>query len=172
MRYPYETLAEQMQTTHTRFTVHLVDPVRSRREALARGLQLRFIVAGFDSTAEAIAGAAAQPPHATVFTLRQTDGNGVTQGEAYRRTVAPTPLLLVHGTMDEALTVERRRQLMTRHRVDLWIPRQLDANTLEVLLWNELLQRRLPPERRVSTPTPPVPVARVPSFFARLTGAR
>lgn len=161
-----------MPPSHTRFSIHLVDPVRSRREQIERGLQLRFDVRGFATVAEAIAGAHGHPPHAVVLTIRQTDGNGLTEGERYRKAVGADPMVVVHGTPDEAVTPERRRQWMTRHLVDLWIPRGLDAPTLEVLMWNELLQRCLPRERRVATPAPaavpPPPV----SFFARLTGAR
>ncbi len=164
-----------MSPTHSRFTVHLVDPVRARREGIIRGLQLRFEVRGFDSAAQAIAGAqGGRLPHAVVFSVRQTEGNGLTEGEAYRRAVGADPMVLVQGTPDDSVTPDRRRTLMIRHKVDLWVPRPLDAPTMEVLLWNELLQRCLPRERRLDIPTPPaVPASRPPrSLFARLTGAR
>ena len=164
-----------MSPTHSRFTIHLVDPVRARREGIIRGLQLRFEVRGFDAAALAIAGAVGgRLPHAVVFSIRQTEGNGLTGGEAYRRAVGADPMVLVQGTPDDSVTADRRRALMIRHKVDLWVPRQLDAPTMEVLLWNELLQRCLPRERRLDVPaTPPAPVVIPPrSFFARLTGAR
>ncbi len=120
--------------------VVLVDPVKTRRGEAEEGLRARFDVTAFDAP-PSMADGRALSAHAVVISVRQTEGNGLTAARTMRDAIGADVLIIVVGPADEAMSTERRAQLIARHGVDVWIPRPIDPHTLQILLAGELAKR-------------------------------
>lgn len=126
-----------------KFRVLVLDPVRQRRERIAQRLGLRYEVLEAGTPREALAAATAQPPDAVVATLRQIESNGLAACKELRAAAGPDAFLMVHGPVENGPTQRDKLQSVARgHRVDTWNPAVLSPSMVDVVVWNQLNQRR------------------------------
>lgn len=126
----------------SRVRVLLLDPVRHRREQVARFLGPRYDVAEAGTPKEALAAATAAPPDVVVATLRQIEDNGLVACKAIRNAAGPDAFMLVHGPAETTPNRDLRQHLERTHRVNTWSPSALSPSVVDVMVWNHLLERR------------------------------
>lgn len=132
-----------------RYTLLLIDPNRTQRDAFTKQLSLRFQVTAVPDTKTALEVIGTIQPQAVVASLRQDNGHGLQLCKTLReKTPQNTPYFVVHGHPGGEKTPDREA-MQKKWTVDVYLS-QATVDTIEPLVWHEMARREK--EKRLSDP--------------------